>query len=311
MRFGGGSSWDPQLAVPSPAACGACAARGPAATSASGGCPHGRRSTCDGICSRILAPLTRRLLLAEPPTGAACARAVLAWSRHPNLWLRRTSVVAFVTLARRPDEQVRGAWRQCTACSAAGAPALNSKPGGTAHPAPMPPCLPRLPQVFPGFRAALLEALAALVQGHERFAQTGAGWVLRELGKGDSQALLQASCRAGCSGVQGPCTGERACMHAPPAAALLHPDAPEPHRTPAADNALPACPAGWARLAQFVEAHLPHFSAEGLRYALEQQQPEVRQRLMAAHKAAVAAARSAAQAVPAAPPPAPKRRRGR
>lgn len=107
-------------------------------------------STCDWICGRLLAPMIKLLLKSEPAQGEACASHVLAWCRHDNLWLRRSSVVAFVTMAKLPDDKV-----------------------------------------FPGFRASLLDALAATVRGEERFAQTGTGWVLRELGKGDSPCMLQ------------------------------------------------------------------------------------------------------------------------
>ncbi|PSC71345.1 DNA alkylation repair enzyme [Micractinium conductrix] len=150
-------------------------------------------SICDSICGRLLGPLIKQLLKGPAPAeGQACARAVMGWCREEALWLRRSSVVAFVTLARLPDEQV-----------------------------------------FPGFRAALLDTLAVTVKGQERFAQTGTGWVLREVGKGDAGQLLQ-----------------------------------------------------------FVEANLPYFNAEGLRYALEKQPTAVRRRLYAAHKAAAARAGS-------------------
>ncbi|KAL4447268.1 hypothetical protein ABPG77_007301 [Micractinium sp. CCAP 211/92] len=107
-------------------------------------------STCDWICGRLLGPLIKQLLAQQPSEGEACGRAVMAWCRRDELWLRRSSVVAFVTLARHPDKKV-----------------------------------------FPGFRDALLDTLAATVQGQERFAQTGTGWVLRELGKGDPDRLIQ------------------------------------------------------------------------------------------------------------------------
>lgn len=107
-------------------------------------------STCDGICGRLLGPLSKLLLRSNPAEEEACCRAIMAWCQHSNLWLRRSSVVAFVTLARLPDDKV-----------------------------------------FPGFRAALTNTLAVTVRGQERFSQTGTGWVLRELGKGDEQALLQ------------------------------------------------------------------------------------------------------------------------
>ena len=43
-----------------------------------------------------------------------------------------------------------------------------------------------------------------------------------------------------------------------------------------------------------MEARLPHFSREGLRYALERQPPEVRARLLDQHKAQLQAAGTAA-----------------
>ncbi|KAL4443630.1 hypothetical protein ABPG75_011367 [Micractinium tetrahymenae] len=107
-------------------------------------------STCDWICGRLLVPLVKQLLAQERSAGEACSRTMMAWCRRDNLWLRRSSVVAFVTLARLPDEQV-----------------------------------------FPGFRTSLLDTLAVTVQGQERFAQTGTGWVLREVGKGDADQLVQ------------------------------------------------------------------------------------------------------------------------
>ncbi|KAI3423860.1 hypothetical protein D9Q98_009694 [Chlorella vulgaris] len=107
-------------------------------------------STCDSICGRLLAPLIKQLLKVKAHEGQACAQEVLGWCRQDNLWLRRSSVVAFVTLAKLPDDKV-----------------------------------------FPGFQAALLDSLALTVRGSERFAQTGTGWVLRELGKGHEAALLR------------------------------------------------------------------------------------------------------------------------
>lgn len=68
----------------------------------------------DGICGRLLAPMVMRLLKDEPSEGEACSRAIMGWRARDSLWLRRSSVVAFVTLARRPDEQARGGqWRRC------------------------------------------------------------------------------------------------------------------------------------------------------------------------------------------------------
>lgn len=62
-------------------------------------------STCDWICGRLLAPMIKLLLKSEPAQGEACASHVLAWCRHDNLWLRRSSVVAFVTMAKLPDDK--------------------------------------------------------------------------------------------------------------------------------------------------------------------------------------------------------------
>lgn len=66
------------------------------------------------------------------------------------------------------------------------------------HPASIPSaCLQAFPQphsclqVFSGFRSALLDALADTVRGPERFAQTGTGWVLREVGKADAAGMVQ------------------------------------------------------------------------------------------------------------------------
>ena len=65
-------------------------------------------SICDSICGRLLGPLIKQLLKGPAPAeGQACARAVMGWCREEALWLRRSSVVAFVTLARLPDEQAR------------------------------------------------------------------------------------------------------------------------------------------------------------------------------------------------------------
>lgn len=43
---------------------------------------------------------------------------------------------------------------------------------------------------FPGFMAMLLSICDATVQSDERFAQTGTGWVLRELGVADQPAVI-------------------------------------------------------------------------------------------------------------------------
>lgn len=152
-----------------------------------------RRSTSDWVSGRLLGPLIKQLLKrGEAGQGEACARALMAWSAAPaHVWLRRASVVGLVTMARLPDSQV-----------------------------------------FPGFRAALLDTLAVTVRGRERWdqargpagaeagqqvaggvgsggsrgaphvtvpflcplpptlPQTGTGWVLREMGKGDAAQLM-------------------------------------------------------------------------------------------------------------------------
>ena len=157
--------------------------------------PVTSRSTSDWVSGRLLGPLIKQLLQrGEAGQGEACARATMAWSAAPDVWLRRASAVAFVTLARLPDSQV-----------------------------------------FPGFRAALVDTLAVTVQGQERWAQvgrrdhvwagrrgrlapdaacgvhtghphagasplpcppqTGTGWVLRDLGKADTAQLLKVGGR--------------------------------------------------------------------------------------------------------------------
>jgi hypothetical protein len=84
------------------------------------------RSTCDGICGRVLAPLIKLLLQSAPAEGQACSRAVMGWCRHDCLWLRRTSVVVFVTLARLPDQQASHAC--CSLHRGTTAAAVNAKP---------------------------------------------------------------------------------------------------------------------------------------------------------------------------------------
>ena len=88
--------------------------------------PSPGRSTCDGICGRVLAPLIKLLLQSAPAEGQACSQAVMGWCRHDCLWLRRTSVVTFVTLARLPDQQASPACfslRRGTAAAAVNAKA--------------------------------------------------------------------------------------------------------------------------------------------------------------------------------------------
>eukprot|EP00887_Chlorella_sp_A99_P001221 scaffold14.g1221.t1 len=192
-------------------------------------------STSDWICGRLLGPLIKARLQASAADGEACSRAILGWCREGSLWLRRSAVVSHLLLAKMPDDQV-----------------------------------------YPGFRATLLEALAVTVCGQERFAQAsrcgcetglGTGWVLRELGKGDEAALLQATRpRSGSLPRPAPCCGGHL---------------PECQRTNCISLAgcLPPPP-----LPQFCEANLEQLSSEGLRYALEKQAVEVRRRLAAAHK---------------------------
>jgi 3-methyladenine DNA glycosylase AlkD len=50
-------------------------------------------ATTDGICGSLIGPL----LTAHP----SLSRQLASWSRHPNLWVRRASIVALIPLARR------------------------------------------------------------------------------------------------------------------------------------------------------------------------------------------------------------------
>jgi 3-methyladenine DNA glycosylase AlkD len=50
-------------------------------------------ATTDGICGSLIGPL----LAARP----SLSRQLASWSRHPNLWVRRASIVALIPLARR------------------------------------------------------------------------------------------------------------------------------------------------------------------------------------------------------------------
>ena len=43
---------------------------------------------------------------------------------------------------------------------------------------------------FPGFTAMVLDNCSRLLGSQERFAQTGVGWVLRELGRADEDRLI-------------------------------------------------------------------------------------------------------------------------
>lgn len=111
-------------------------------------------------------------------SGEPCARAISDWSTAANLWRRRASGVAFVSVAKLGDRN------------------------------------------FDGFTDMLLQVCDRTVRHRERFAQTGTGWVLRELAKAEPERVLA-----------------------------------------------------------FVEAHLEHFSREGLRYALEKMPEDERRRL--------------------------------
>lgn len=53
-------------------------------------------ATTDGICGSLIGPL----LLQHP----ALAPKMRAWSRSPNLWVRRASVVSLIPLARRGEQ---------------------------------------------------------------------------------------------------------------------------------------------------------------------------------------------------------------
>jgi 3-methyladenine DNA glycosylase AlkD len=99
-------------------------------------------NTCDWFGVHVLGPLVER-------EGEACARAIAAWSKSDNLWLRRASGVAFVNLA------------------------------------------PRGEGVFPGFVDLLLQICAHTVSHPERSAQTGTGWVLRELSLAEPERVAR------------------------------------------------------------------------------------------------------------------------
>jgi len=53
-------------------------------------------NTCDWFCVRVLGPTIATW-------GGACARAVARWSRSPELWKARASVVGFVPVIAEPD----------------------------------------------------------------------------------------------------------------------------------------------------------------------------------------------------------------
>lgn len=46
------------------------------------------------------------------------------------------------------------------------------------------------PELFPGFRSEVLESCVVLTADPERFSQTGAGWVLREVSRADPDAVI-------------------------------------------------------------------------------------------------------------------------
>lgn len=58
-------------------------------------------NVCDWFCVKVLGPLVEQ-------EGEACARAIAAWRTSDNLWQRRASGVAFVTLAKHGDENFAG-----------------------------------------------------------------------------------------------------------------------------------------------------------------------------------------------------------
>ncbi len=98
-------------------------------------------SICDWFCVKVLGPLAEQ-------QGEACARAISGWREAQSVWQRRTSVVAFVNLAKRGDQN------------------------------------------FPGFTEMVLENCSHLLGSQERFAQTGVGWILRELSRSDQGRVI-------------------------------------------------------------------------------------------------------------------------
>ena len=98
-------------------------------------------NVCDWFCVKVLGPLAEE-------QGEACARAISEWREADSVWQRRTSVVAFVNLAREGDRN------------------------------------------FPGFTAMVLDDCSHLLGSQERFAQTGVGWVLRELSRSDEDRVI-------------------------------------------------------------------------------------------------------------------------
>jgi 3-methyladenine DNA glycosylase AlkD len=98
-------------------------------------------SICDWFCVKVLGPLVEQ-------QGEACARAILEWREADGVWQRRASVVAFVNLASKGDQN------------------------------------------FSGFTEMVLDNCSHLLGSQERFAQTGVGWVLRELSRSDQGRVI-------------------------------------------------------------------------------------------------------------------------
>ena len=98
-------------------------------------------SICDWFCVKVLGPLAEQ-------QGEACARAISGWREAQSVWQRRASVVAFVNLASKGDQN------------------------------------------FPGFTEMVLENCTHLLGSQERFAQTGVGWILRELSRSDQGRVV-------------------------------------------------------------------------------------------------------------------------
>lgn len=111
--------------------------------------------------------------------------------------------------------------------------------------------------------------------------------MLREVGKGNAEVLLQVrvAARSAATAAVAGCLAP--CIHTLQAA--LASDSHPCHQS------VPYCGC-CSLLPQFVESNLAHFSAEGLRYALEHQSPAVRKRLTAQHKEQLAAAAASAAA---------------
>jgi 3-methyladenine DNA glycosylase AlkD len=98
-------------------------------------------NVCDWFCVKVLGPLAEQ-------QGEACARAISEWRAAESVWQQRASVVAFVNLASKGDQN------------------------------------------FPGFTEMVLDNCSHLLGSQERFAQTGVGWVLRELSRSDGGRVI-------------------------------------------------------------------------------------------------------------------------